>query len=497
MKKTRILIGFATVFFGLLTLAASAWELPTLSETDKPFTFVVLGDTHYTWPDLRAAALVHSMGDDIKSVHPSPAFVCQTGDLVNRGNKEELAFVMKDLFEAFRLPIFVARGNHDGQVVYRETVLPILATRLGTSLSRNFYAFRYGNSCFVFLDYHPRSYTEQSQFLEDALVQAGKTPGIEHVFVFCHYPLWPVIRAGFYEPKLAESLLSVLRKHPVDAFFCGHTHNTVVCVRRMENVKITQIQGVAAHSGPRFMPIAECRANLLPPDELAYCWGYAERYEPQATASAVMGSKRQACCFCVVVDGRKVDVQWRSPGRGVVREFEWQEPANLRDLKTPKSESAVPVTEAMLKQATAARLLFCPSANDRGKVGLVLNGEAVAQTQINPVLAHMSFWLDQQIVIPKAKLGSLRLANEVKITNPTKALFAIGNARLEITLADGRKVRTTVSPKMFFSSTEAEAQSASPEGVEPAGWRLAPRHMIQAVRLGEVLGPIVLKFPER
>ena len=266
-------------------MAEEKGEIPVLSRTTEPFTFAVLGDIHYKQPEFASAAVARAIGEDARGLRPPLAFVCQTGDVAEGGTYEkvdgkvrfrlagyeamqdELRFAMKDMAGAFQAPLFLAIGNHDrhdpGQRAYNEEVLPILARQLGTPLERAFYAFRHGNACFVFLDYAPADYDAQRDFLRGVLTQVRDTPAIRHTFLFGHYPLWPVARAGFYNPRFTDSVLPLVTEFRPDAFFCGHTHNTLVCVRKMEGAPVTQIQGAAHNAGAQPISLEERRALLF------------------------------------------------------------------------------------------------------------------------------------------------------------------------------------------------------------------------------------------
>ena len=433
----------------------------------------------------------------MQALKPPVAFVCHTGDVVEGGSyskedgktryhlagyeemKQELTFAMKDFAEALRLPIFIAVGNHDkhdkGHRAYNEVVLPVLSRQLGATVSRTFYAFRSGNACFVFLDFGARDMAAQRQLAESALRHAAATKGIEHVFVFGHYPLWCVARPGFSTARFSDAILPLLRQHGADAYFCGHTHNTLVSVRDFGGKPVTQIQGVVSGSGHALMPLEERRALLFPPSESRYGWGYLE------------GSRTGY--YVVTVEGPRVTVQFRVPGKGLIREFAWDEPGKVRDVKVPRGTAPILVTDALLKQARSAALHICPWAKDRTEVTISLNGEQAAEATIGPT--YCPFWHEQRVAIPKAKLHLLRQASRVGFGNPTKAVFGIASARIEVTLADGRTVRTPVSQRFLFSSSRAQAQAAG----NMRGWRMAPADRVHAVSLGVAVGPIDLCFP--
>jgi len=487
----------------LLTIA-TAWstraaELSALSDSAKPFSFVVLGDVHYTRPKFEVSKVIAGIARSVKDCQPPVAFVCQTGDIAEGGTygvkdgkrvfrqanydemKEELAFAMKDVPERFRLPLFIAVGNHDkhaGGKAFPEVALPLLSRELGMTVAQNCYGFRHGNSCFIFLDFSAADFDAQRK-LAGELLASARSAGVRHIFLFAHYPLWTLIRPGFSNQRFTDSLLPIFKQFPVDAFFCGHTHNTAAWVRHFDGAIITQIQGVACQASRELVPMEERRTLMIPREELSYYWGYL--------------SGPPASVFLVTVDGERVRVQFRS-GTKVIREFEWREPGQITDIKKPEPRPSVAVTEATLKQATAATLALCSWAEDGAEVVVSLNGERVATAQLGPTMRNSNaFASEKRIPIPKEKLKLLRLANEVTLDNPNRAIFGVGHAYLEIKLADGRAARTAVSNRFLFSATKAEGNSSG----KTEGWKIIPPDALVSVNLGQPLGPMQLSFPTR
>jgi hypothetical protein len=476
-------------------------EVPVLCERSEPFTFAVLGDIHYTPPKYKVSELVHRVAEEIRSASPPVALVCQTGDVVEGGTYAELdgkrkfvlagydemkaqhVFAARDLSASLRRPLFIAVGNHDkhdrGARAYREIMLPMVSRSLGGPLAQTFYAFRYGNACFVFLDLAPPDFDEQARFLERVLSAAQRGGRTEHVFLFAHCPLWAVVRPGFSNPRLTASLMPVLKKHRTDAYFSSHTHNTVVCVRDFEGTRLTQIQGItnAEPAAQGLIPIEERHALLFPPAQTPYCWGYRE------------GSPTGY--YLVRVEGKKVGVQWRLPGKGVLREFYWEQPGTLVDVKRPAPAKRAVVSQAALQHVREAAIVVHPWAENRTPVTLLLNGEPVAQAQLGPT--YVLFWQEQRMAIPREKLAGLRLTNQLQLTNPSGAVFGFASARLEATLADGTCVATPPSRSFCFSCQ----RSPAPGKNQQKAWQAAPSDMVQEVPLGQPLGPVELRFPTK
>ncbi|HPA17803.1 MAG TPA: metallophosphoesterase [Verrucomicrobiae bacterium] len=477
-------------------LPTGADEVPVLSDAAKPFSFVVLGDLHYKRPDFETRKTVATIADSIRDCDPPVAFVCHTGDIAEGGTysvkdgkrvfrlanhdetKEEISFAMEDVLGRFHLPFFIAVGNHDkhgGGTAFPEVFLPLVSRELRSEVTRSYYGFRHGNTCFVFLDFAAADLDAQRDFVLEFLARVRATPGVQHTFLFAHYPLWPLIRPGFSSERFTGSLMPIFKQFPVDAFFCGHTHNTCAWVRRIEGATITQIQGVACQSSPELVPMEQRRTLLLPADELSYFWGY------------VSGPP---CGFFLVTVDEGVRVQLRS-GAKVIREFAWRQSGKITDSIKPPPRPPVTVTEDALRQAKAVALVLCPWAEERAEIGVTLNGERVATAHIGPTMRSNAFVDETRIPIPAEKWELLRVANDLSIDNPKSAIFGLGHAYLEATLRDGRIARTGVSKRFLFSATEAEGNAAR----IAHGWKIIPGDAISSVSLGQPLGPVRLRFP--
>jgi hypothetical protein len=482
----------------LLSAPCAAEEIPVLREGSPAFTFAVLGDIHYTPPEYKEAQLIHRVAAEIRAHAPAVDFVCQTGDIAEGGTyvmrdgkkafvladyaemKSQHTFAVRDLTQSFRLPVFIAVGNHDkhdrGARAYGEIVLPMISNSLGRLLTQRYYAFRYGNACFVFLDPGSRDEAEQARFLDRVLTEAERGGRTQHVFLFAHDPLWPVVRPGFSSRPFTAAIMPVLARHRTDAFFASHTHNAIVCVRDFQGTRLTQIQGITTQEkSDELVPIEKRHVLLFPAQETPYCWGYRE------------GSP--SGYYLVRVDGRRVGVQFRVPGHGLVREFYWDTPGQLVDVKRPAPEPPIHVNQSALARAREAAIVVHPWADSRTPVTVLLNGQPLLQTEIKP--SYCPFWHEQRIAIPADKLDRLQVVNRLQVANPTAAAFAFASARLEVTLADGTQVATPPTREFCFSFERAQSQGKG----QAKPWQIAPPDMVQAVPLGQPLGPVELRFP--
>lgn len=480
------------------SLVLSAAAFPVLSESGEPFSFIVLGDLHLSRPAYEQARAVAAIAESVRDSQPRLAFVCQTGDLAHgeaeghkqldaAGMNEEMGHALDCVKRAFNLPVFVAVGNHDkhaGGKAYREVALPFLAGELGVPLEQAYYAFRHGSACFIFLDYGDYSktgtsmdYAAQRRFLDGALAQARADPAVKHVFAFGHFPLWPVVRPGFSSERFTDSVVPAFAGHPIDAYFCGHTHNTGAWVRRVDGAPVTQIMGVAMDASDPLRPMEETRTSLIPPAELSYGWGYL--------------SGPPAGYFWVGVEGPCVRVQLRS-GRQVVRAFTWTEPGKPVDTRVPPKPVPVTLSESDLGQKiVSATLAFTAWTAEAAELPIRVNGKSAGTVRLEPMPHWAAFASEKRLSLPAESLAGLALRNELLVENPGHAVFGVGNLRMELKLADGRTARTAVCGSFLFS---AEREEAAAGGRSTLGWEIIPVSVSSSVRLGQALGPVRLDF---
>ena len=200
----------------LVASQATSDELPAISDKSQPFTFAVLGDTHYTPPGYKVTPFIHDIAREIDLQPRSPAFICHTGDVVEGGVyairdgkrkfvltsyeevKSQLGYATHDLEQAFHRPVFIAVGNHDkhdpGYRAYREIALPLISKGLKQPLDRTYYAFRYANACLLFLDFAPPITTNRRGSRERYSQRRRTTPVYNTFSFFAHFPLRLVVR---------------------------------------------------------------------------------------------------------------------------------------------------------------------------------------------------------------------------------------------------------------------------------------------------------------
>lgn len=179
------------------------------------FRFVVYGDTR-DGHDIhrRLVALI---------MQQKPDLVIQTGDLVHRGNQEDLWKIYDDITSEMRakIPVYPARGNHDvGGPGYEARM-----TQRFASGNKLYYSFNKQKSHFICLavdensEYDSKSV--QYAWLVKDLEAAQKSA--QNIFVFFHVPPYSI---GSHGSDLAvrRELCPLFKQYGVRAVLNGHDH---------------------------------------------------------------------------------------------------------------------------------------------------------------------------------------------------------------------------------------------------------------------------------
>ncbi len=238
------------------------------------FSFLVLGDNQppgddcdspLATPELRAVPLA------ARSLNPG--FVLHLGDMVDMGRVpgafDQFERCFAPLLEA--APLFPTVGNHEldwglGAVSYRRYLarqllrtnpeaggpgfgqafpatferdsarhpdraqaLLLAADTAPSGLTYGtYYAFEHRNAFFVSMEVATRwDINTPRQWLEEQLARARATPGIRHIFVFMHSPVYSTFKAEIGGDSLRPARLayeSLFRKYDVTMVFSGHAH---------------------------------------------------------------------------------------------------------------------------------------------------------------------------------------------------------------------------------------------------------------------------------
>jgi hypothetical protein len=416
-------------------------------QIEKPFTFAVVGDTHFAhpkfYPDL-GQETSHSRPlkpeKYIENVHhvltpmmqalkkELPAFVVMTGDLVEGHTDTEFVCAeMKaclDFFGRFEIPILIARGNHDSTDAFDQIVRPFLAKGLGWTPEERYYFVDVAGCRLIMLDttdWHSEG--TQCMWLSGLLKQ-GEEIQINRTFVFGHHPIWPVARSRFTNPDFHNDMPRVLSEHSVDAYFCGHTHNQSIIHHRTEGLPVLQFMGAPIGLVDEIPVPLDRVARIVPRGEdLLSCWpGYLENTAPG--------------WFKVEVGRQEVAAEWHHLIRGVETQTEWCKRGDLDrfDYMHPPSDARLIHTD--LPSIRRAFLRFGALNSEAGGKCLLINGSEVGEmppgTEYRPLRMELPTWC----------LSKLKMDNRIEIRVDDDDASTLGNLVLEAILPGGRIART-------------------------------------------------------
>lgn len=426
--------------------------------------FVVMGDLHYVQEQSHQRALngsprgVTEFADVsrnlwmTRNVTPEvigeiaalrPDFVIQTGDVI-QGHCDDEAGGLREMGEAMELlerlgaPVLFALGTHDGVVGKREEeqvlryVYPAIGKALGVSpVTKGYYAFERAGSLFIVLDYTTFAKGDaQESFFRDTLAGSGKH---EHVFLFAHPPLVCVGRPFFTHYDFVHAVIRELAEYPVDAYFCGHTHNQVTTLHKFGNHWVPQLKSsVLGYPDRPPVGLGDVRTILTDPSVCEYGWGYLEDSAPG--------------WWEIAVNGEAVQADWHVLRRGVVGRLAWRRGEKATFVRKPDfagtSGLPLPARDSIRSVRLRAAGSNCKSA-DAYKVSL--NGAEIG------ALPRLEYFDSRQAMeIGPRYWNLLKGLNKIVVTTADEPM-CIGGFVLEVETANGW-VRSTVSE--YYASTD-------------------------------------------
>ncbi len=418
-----------------------------LSDIERPFTFAVVGDTHYShprfYPDLdqmptsRRPLPVENYLENVNYVlspmmealkEASPAFVVLTGDLVegsgNVGLAREEMQAGLDYFESFGMPVLVSRGNHDAVQVFSEVVLPRLSGRLGFELEDTYYFTDVAGCRLVFLDTGAWiSQGRQGRWLSD-LLNRGVERGVERTFVFGHHPIWPAARAFFTHVDLSRELAPLLGLSAADAYFCGHTHNQNILQHRTEGRPVLQFLGAPVGLPEEIpTPTDRVQAMLTDPGNVLAKWpGYLENTAPG--------------WYTVHVGDTMVKVEWHHLNRGVEAAVAWRHAGDVVRFSQMAHPPDSQLISSDLSHIRRAFLRFSAWDTSLESKRVLLNS-----VDVGPLPAA-SDYAPRRMELPPRSVGELSMINQIEVRPETDEKSTLGNLLLEVVLPGGRVART-------------------------------------------------------
>jgi 3',5'-cyclic AMP phosphodiesterase CpdA len=220
MRKLISLLAIFAAGIGFSACSASDEEPPAGNED---WSFVVIGDIQQGY------GIYGNLAKQIGQILPVPCatFIC--GDIMLRaGNEVEwLNFHRYSSPIASKMPVYIARGNHDGNDPGSEQVF-----RDNTSYTgEEFYAaYNFNGSAFIILDTESRVEKwsvsgNQLIWLVNQLDSATANKDVDNVFIIMHHPPYP---QGMHHNEIlnnADELHALFLSYSkVRAVFAGHDH---------------------------------------------------------------------------------------------------------------------------------------------------------------------------------------------------------------------------------------------------------------------------------
>jgi acid phosphatase type 7 len=200
---------------------AGIYEVPV--ENDETWSFVVFSDVQQGYGVFSQLAI------NIINLEPSPcaAFCC--GDVMLRSANEAEWLSFNNCTESLeqKMPLFLARGNHDGNDLASE----VLLKQYGHFPADHFYYTHYEkNTFFIVLDTNEKGLEgsiqgDQLAWLEQQLDSASLEQSINNIFLFMHQPLYPQGKHMGEDLRNANELHQLfLKNKKIRAVFSGHDH---------------------------------------------------------------------------------------------------------------------------------------------------------------------------------------------------------------------------------------------------------------------------------
>jgi hypothetical protein len=385
----------------------------------------------------------------------APDFVIQAGDLTEGGFTAAVG-VAADLrhalerLEELGCPGVVAQGNHDRSPAalavpaWQEVVLPWVSRQVGQfgqiaggGIEREHFAFDVDGCRFVVIDPTLAPGDEQHAWLRRTLGETGP----RRRFVVGHYPVVPLGRPAFAPFGFATEIGPELGAAGVDAYFCAHTHNQTVSVHALRGeheARLLQVTGAPVgvlEGGPhRFgtgiVPLPEARPLCAGPYRCGYLWGFLEDSAPG--------------WYLVEVDDSSVTLRWHQVGAGPRGWVRCTRAGSVEEAAAPAATIRRMTSPSDRLQVRAARLRVAGYGAALPGKRVWVNGEVIGEL---PPLG--AFAPGPAMEMEAGKRGELWPEVEVKVAMTDGEEVLLGALLLECDLADGRRVRTQPSQRLW------------------------------------------------
>lgn len=216
----KIILFLAGIVFTLHS--CSNWELKPAS-MGETWSFVVFSDVQQGY------GVYSLLARNISLIDPTPKVAICCGDIMlNPANEVEwLNFLQYSDPILDKMPLLIARGNHEGNDPASETLLHQFGQIKGEHF---YYTHKEKDAFFIILDTRIKEEEQailgdQLKWLKYKLDTASADSTIAYIFLFMHQPLYPQGRHKGQNLINADSLHLIFLEHTkIRAVFAGHDH---------------------------------------------------------------------------------------------------------------------------------------------------------------------------------------------------------------------------------------------------------------------------------
>jgi predicted phosphodiesterase len=214
-----LLLLLAVIIAGILDCSEIVIE-----KSDETWSFVVFGDLR------QGFGIYGKLVAYMEQINPQPAFAVCLGDIMRVSSTvpEWKKFVNYSKPIADKFPLYIVRGNHEGNDVFSQQ---LCRDYMGIGANEPFYyTMAYRNCGFIFLDteipLEEGSITNmQLSWLKSQLARLSADTIIANIFIMMHRPLYP--QGGHKGENLsnADELHNLFVQNPkIKAVLAGHDH---------------------------------------------------------------------------------------------------------------------------------------------------------------------------------------------------------------------------------------------------------------------------------
>ncbi len=242
---------------------------------NRPFFFIQMSDPQFGMFPTNGDRFQETQLFEKAIAHTNrlaPAFVINTGDLINDpGNEKQINAVLHTIQKFDKsIPFYMIPGNHDIGDAPTEQSLSWYRKSIGN----DWYSFDYGrwhfiglNSCIIANGEHMvQDVEKQWDWLNDDLEQTGLGNNM-NIVVFMHHPLFldnPEEADDYFNVprQIRQMYLNLFQKYDIKTIFAGHLHQNNIAVNSQLEVVTTGPVGMPlglAYSGFRIVKVyADC-----------------------------------------------------------------------------------------------------------------------------------------------------------------------------------------------------------------------------------------------